>query len=154
LVKGIVLSFISVMVFLPALTVMFYRWMDKTEHRPFIPKFNKIGKGIIKVRIPIMILVFILIIPAFLAQSETDFIYGIVEQPEHTRVGSDIVKINETFGENTQLVLLVPKGDIGKEEQLVQTLEDNPEVQSVMAYVNTAGAAIPPEYLDESVTGQ
>src|SRR5699024_5868476 len=63
-------------------------------------------------------------------------------------------KINDVFGENTQLVLLVPKGDIGKEEQLVQTLEDNPEVQSVMAYVNTVGAAIPPEYLDESVTGQ
>ncbi|MHA6252411.1 efflux RND transporter permease subunit [Oceanobacillus sp. CAU 1775] len=154
LVKGIVFSFISVMVFLPALTIMFYKWMDKTKHRPFIPKFNRIGKGIMKIRIPITLLVFIIIVPAFLAQSETDFIYGIGEQPENTRTGSDIVKISNEFGENTQLVLLLPKGDVGKEEQLVQELERKPEVKSIMAYVNTVGAAIPPEYLDPSIVEQ
>src|SRR5699024_2872059 len=37
LVKGILLSFISVMVFLPALTLMLYKWIDKTQHRPFMP---------------------------------------------------------------------------------------------------------------------
>lgn len=154
LVKGIVLSFISVMVFLPALTLVFYKWMDKTKHRPFIPKFNRIGTSIMKLRIPVTILVLLLIVPAFLAQGQTNFIYGIGEQPESTRAGSDIVKIEDEFGENTQLVLLVPKGDIGKEEQLVHELSANNDVKSIMAYVNTVGAAIPPEYLDESITNQ
>lgn len=154
LVKGIVFSFISVMVFLPALTIVFYKWMDKTKHRPFIPKFNRIGKGVMKVKAPITILVFILIVPAFFAQSETNFIYGIGEQPENTRAGSDIIKIEEVFGKNTQMVFLVPRGDAGKEEQLVQALEEKSEVKSIMAYVNTVGAAIPPEYLDEEVTEQ
>src|SRR5699024_5357092 len=36
LVKGIALSFISVMVFLPALTITFYRFIDRTRHRPFL----------------------------------------------------------------------------------------------------------------------
>ncbi|WP_405100214.1 RND family transporter [Oceanobacillus sp. FSL H7-0719] len=154
LVKGIVLSFISVMVFLPALTLVFYKWMDKTKHRPFIPKFNRIGNSIMKLRIPVTILVLLLIVPAFLAQGQTNFIYGIGEQPESTRAGSDIVKIEDEFGENTQMVLLVPKGDIGKEEQLVHELSANNDVKSIMAYVNTVGAAIPPEYLDESITNQ
>ena len=39
LVKGIVLSFISVMVFLPAMTIMFYKWIDI-----FIYLFNKFFK--------------------------------------------------------------------------------------------------------------
>lgn len=154
LVKGIVLSFVSVMVFLPALTIMFYKWMDKTKHRPFIPKFNRIGNSVMKLRIPITVLVFLLIVPAFLAQSQTDFIYGIGEQPESTRAGSDIVKIEDEFGANTQMVLLVPKGDTGKEEQLVQDLSAKKDVKSVMAYVNTVSAAIPPEYLDEAMIEQ
>lgn len=154
LVKGIVFSFISVMVFLPAFTIMFYKWIDKTQHRPFIPNINRVGKGLLKLKYPVLILVILLIVPAFMAQSQTDFIYGIGEQPEETRAGIDIVKIEDEFGKNTQMVLLVPKGEIGKEEQLAQDLLKNDEVKSIMSYVTTVGAAIPPEYLDEDVTEQ
>ncbi|GGM27858.1 hypothetical protein GCM10011351_12190 [Paraliobacillus quinghaiensis] len=154
LVKGIVLSFISVMVFLPALTVMFYKWIDKTQHKPLLPNFKKIGNNVIKIRIPVLILVFLMIVPAFLAQSNTDFTYGAGDHPEQTRAGSDKIKIEETFGKYTPLVLLVPKGDVAKEEELVEELKGFGPVTSVMAYVNTVGSVIPPEYLDESITEQ
>ncbi|APC47277.1 RND transporter [Virgibacillus halodenitrificans] len=154
LVKGIVLSFISVMVFLPALTLMFYKWIDKTQHQPLLPSFKNIGSKVIKLKIPSLILVFLLLVPAFLAQSQTSFIYGIGEQPETTRAGSDVVKIEDEFGKSTSMVLLVPKGDVAKEEELVQDLEKMEHVTSVLSYVNTVSPAIPPEYLDESVTEQ
>ncbi|WP_053363205.1 MMPL family transporter [Bacillus sp. FJAT-27251] len=154
LVKGILLSFISVMVFLPALTLMFFKWIDKTQHRPLLPSFNKIGSTVIKARMFSLLIVFILILPAFLAQSRTDFIYGIGDQPETTRAGSDFVKIQEQFGGYTPIVLLVPKGDVAKEEELVQELDKIDHVTNVISYVNTVDAAIPPEYLDESITKQ
>lgn len=155
LVKGILLSFISVMVFLPALTIMFYKWIDKTQHKPIIPtNFKGVGSKVIKVKTPVIFLVLLMIVPAFLAQSQTNFTYGFGEQPETTRVGSDIVKIEEAFGKNTSMVLLVPKGDIAKEVELVQDLENIEHVTSVLSYVNTVSAVIPPEYLDESVTEQ
>ncbi|SHG29692.1 efflux RND transporter permease subunit [Ornithinibacillus halophilus] len=154
LVKGIVLSFISVMVFLPALTIMFYKWIDKTQHKPLLPSFKNIGSKVLKLKVPSLILVFVLIIPAFLAQSETNFIYGIGEQPETTRAGSDIAKIEDEFGKSTSIVLLVPKGDTAKEEQLVQELDELNHVTSILSYVNTVSAAIPHEYLDESITEQ
>ncbi|WP_280770048.1 efflux RND transporter permease subunit [Salipaludibacillus daqingensis] len=154
LVKGIVLSFISVMVFLPALTVMFYKWIDKTQHKPLLPSFNHIGKRVVKVRIAVLILVFIMIVPAFLAQNNTNFTYGNGEQPEETRAGSDKIQVEKTFGEYTPMVLLVPKGDVAKEEELVQELETFGPVTSVLSYVNTIGSAIPLEYLDESITEQ
>ncbi|MBS3680867.1 RND family transporter [Ornithinibacillus massiliensis] len=154
LVKGIVLSFISVMVFLPALTLLFYKWIDKTQHKPLLPAFKNIGKRVVKGKVPSLLIVFILLVPAFLAQGQTNFIYGIGDQPESTRAGSDIAKIEEVFGKSTQMVLLVPKGDIAKEEALVRELEDMNPVKSVLAYVNTVGSAIPAEYLDQSVTEQ
>ena len=154
LVKGILLSFISVMVLLPALTLMFYKWIDKTKHKPLLPSFKKIGSTVLKIRILNLLLVFLLILPAFLAQSQTHFTYGIGELPESTRAGSDFVKIEEHFSGHTPIVLLVEKGDVAKEEKLVQDLENLEHVSSVLAYVNTVSPTIPPEYLDESVTEQ
>lgn len=154
LVKGIALSFISVMVFLPAFTIMFYKWIDKTQHKPFVPSFKGIGNKVVKFKLPALIFVLLLIIPAFLAQGQTNFIYGMGDQPESTRAGTDIVKIEEEFGKSTQMVLLVPKGDLAKEEKLVQDLEQMEHVSHVLAYVNTVSAAIPLEYLDESMIKQ
>ena len=154
LVKGILLSFISVMVFLPALTLIFYKWIDKTQHKPFLPKLKNVGNAVMKLKIPVLLLVVLLIVPAFLAQSKTNFIYGIGDQPESTRAGADETKIEDTFGKNTDIVLLVPKGDIAKEEELVQELEAVSHVTNVLSYVSTVSAAIPSEYLDESVTEQ
>ncbi|KIL51710.1 hypothetical protein KP77_12220 [Jeotgalibacillus alimentarius] len=154
LVKGILLSFISVIVFLPALTLMFYKWIDKTKHRQFIPDFKGVGKRVIKLRVPSLILVLLLIVPAFLAQSNTTFIYGAGEHPENTRAGQDAVATEEIFGKETPMVLLVPAEDRGTEEELVRELETLDNVSSVMSYINVAGAAIPPEYLDETVTDQ
>lgn len=152
LVKGILLSFISVMVFLPALTLMFYKWMDKTKHKSFVPSFKGTGEKVLKLKMPSLILVFAILVPAFLAQSNTQFTYGLGDQPETTRAGSDFKLIEETFGESTPLVLLVPKGDLVKEAQLVEELENVDHVTSVISYVNAIGSVIPPEYLDETIT--
>jgi len=154
LVKGILLSFISVMVFLPALTLMLYKWIDKTQHRPLIPNKYNIGKFFIKLRVPVLLLVMVLIVPAFLGQSQTEFLYGSGEQPENTRAGSDATEIENIFGQTTPMVLLVPKGDIGKEVELVQELDELNHIQSIISYVNTVDPGIPPEYLGESQTEQ
>lgn len=154
LVKGILFSFISVMVFLPALTIVFYKWIDKTQHKPLMPSFKGIGGVVVKLRVPFLIVVFLLVVPTFLAQSQTNFIYGIGEQQETTRAGSDIKKIEEHFGESTPMVLMVPRGDVAKESELVTELEQFDHISSVMAYVNTVSPAIPAEYLDTSITEQ
>src|SRR5699024_6269403 len=116
LVKGILLSFISVMVFLPALTLMFYHWIDKTKHRPFIPDFSNICPFLIHVKIPVPILILVFLVSNFLEQSKTEFIYGVGEKEEGTRESVDAEKVEAIFGKNTEIVILVPKGDIAKEK--------------------------------------
>ncbi|MFS0749284.1 efflux RND transporter permease subunit [Oceanobacillus sp. 1P07AA] len=154
LVKGILLSFISVMVFLPALTLLLYPWIDKTQHKSLIPSFKGVGKKLIKLRIPVFILIALVIVPSFLAQSSTEFTYGMGEQPENTRLGSDINQIEETFGESTSVVLLVPNNDIGKEQEMIQVIDSIDHVTSVVGYANMVGSTIPQDYLEENVTEQ
>src|SRR5690625_1806447 len=149
LVKSYLISFISVMVFLPALTIMFYHWIDKTKHRPFIPDFSKIGPIVMRVKVPVLILVLILLVPTFLAQSKTEFIYGVGEQEEGTRESVDAAKVEAIFGKNTEIVILVPKGDIAKEKALVKSLSKIPEVTSTVSYVNIVSTVIPPEFLEK-----
>src|SRR5699024_9776368 len=100
-------------------------------------------------RAPVLILVAIIIVPAFLAQSETNFLYGMGELPENTRGGEDTVAIEEVFDKYTPLVLLVEKGDLAREEKLVDELDALDQVKSTISYTSAVGVAIPPEYLDE-----
>src|SRR5690625_3167788 len=151
LVKGIVLSFLSVMIFLPALTLMFYKGIDKTQHKPFIPKFKHVGKFVMKIRIPVVLIVVLLLVPAFLAQNQITFIYGIGEQEETTRPGLDESEIEDVFGKNTDIVLLVPRGDVATEERLVSDVNDLKHVTNTLSYVTAVSAVIPEEYIDEDV---
>ncbi|MET3683275.1 putative RND superfamily exporter protein [Alkalibacillus flavidus] len=152
LVKGILFSFISVMVFLPALTLLFYKWIDKTEHKPIVPAFRNVGRRVLRLRVPVLILVLLLIVPAFLGQGQTSFIYGIGEQPDSSRLGSDQDQIEAQFGQNTPMVMLVPRGQVALEEELVHDLEQLDDVTNVQSYVNTIGPTIPPSYLESEQT--
>lgn len=154
LVKGVLLSFISVMVFLPALTLMTYPLIDKTKHRRVIPEFRGAGKWAIKISKPILILAVIIVIPCFLAQSSVEFMYGTGGITGASRAGQDAVSIEQRFGKENTLVLLVPKENAGKESELSKALSDIPYVTGVASYVTTVGGEIPPEYVPEKVVGQ
>lgn len=154
LAKGIILSFITTMIFLPALTLCTYKIMDKTQHRLFMPSFYNIGKVLIKLSIPVVILVVVLIVPGFLGQGRTGFVYGNGSMGLNSRSGQDRLEIEEDFGKSTIMVLLVPRGDIAKEQELSEEINDLEHVTSIMSYANTVGTAIPPEYLGDDIAGQ
>lgn len=154
LVKGIVISFICVVVFMPCLTLCCVKLLDKTKHKSFIPKFKRIGKIVRKVNIPTLVLVFLLIVPCFVAQNSNDFIYGTSGWAPDSRSAVDTQKISDKFGETTNLVLLVPKGDVAKEAELCNKLYENQYVTSIMAYATMVGNVIPDGYLDSAITSQ
>ena len=154
LVKGIVLSFVSVMVFLPALTLCLYKWIDKTRHRRLLPSFQGVGRVVAKCKIPCLVLVALLLVPCFLAQGRNSFTYGYGALGLESRSGQDTAEINERFGASTAVVLLVPRGDAAREELLCDALASLDHVEQVVSYATMVGAAIPEEYLDASVTAQ
>lgn len=147
LLKGIIFSFISVMVFLPAVTLMFSKIIDRTKHRRLLPDFQKTGNWLLKIRIPLLLLALLLVIPCFLAQYNTQFLYGMGGMGETSRLGRDTAAIEKQFGRENTLVLLVPKENIGKEYELSKELADLTHVTGVVSFVTAVGAEIPAEFV-------
>ncbi|HZW49185.1 MAG TPA: MMPL family transporter [Bacillota bacterium] len=154
LVKGVLLSFLSVMMFLPALTLLLYKWIDQTRHRQFLSGSHRVEKWLMKMSIPFLILAVLVVVPCFLAQSNTNFTYGMGSVSQATRAGQDAFMIDQRFGKENTLVLLVKKGTVGKETELCAALSKIPHVTSVISYVTAVGAEIPTEYLPEKVIAQ
>lgn len=154
LVKGIILSFTSVMVFLPALTLSLYKLIDRTRHRKLMPDFRDLGQYVYRVRIPVLIVVVLLIIPSFLAQDRITFTYGDSGLGQATRSGSDMRAINKEFGRSMAIVLLVPSGDPAREEVLSEELKRLAAVNEVVSYPSLVGAAIPPEFIGSAIVSQ
>ena len=154
LVKGIMLSFVTVIIFLPALTLSCYKLIDGTKHKKFMPDFKNISKVVNKVKFPILILVLLMLVPSFMAQRRNNFIYGMGELNSESRSGYDKKLINEEFGQATAIVLLVPKGDVVKEQLLGEELKTVQQVREVISFAALVGTTIPPEFLDSSITDQ
>ena len=154
LVKGILLSFISVMMFLPAFTLLSYKLVEKTKHRQLVPKVEGIGKRIIGIRMPFLILALIIVIPCFLAQANTEFMYGTGSVAEASRVGKDAALIEDEFGKENTLVLLVPRKDVGREAELCRELKTVPHIKNVLSYTSAVGAEIPVEFVPDEVVDQ
>lgn len=151
LVKGVIISYISVVVFLPALALSTVRLLDKTAHRRIIGAPHGIGRALVRIRIPALILVLLLAVPCYLAQSRADFLYGNGEPAPDSRYGQDTLKINERFWESMALVLMVPRGDTGSERELCAELEKLEHVTAVVSYVSSVGSSIPSEFLDPDI---
>ena len=151
LAKGILVSFLSVMVFLPALTMAVYKSIDKTRHRELLPEFSEIGKFLRKLSVPALVVVTLAVVPCFLGQTQTDFLYG-YQAAFDKMTGSGEGGGREK--DSTVMVLLVPKGETVKEELLCGELLAMPHVDSVLSYVNAVGSGIPQQFSDESVTEQ
>jgi predicted RND superfamily exporter protein len=154
LAKGIAFSFICVMFFLPALTLCLYKLMDKLQHRPLLPSFKNVHKVLLKIAVPIAVIVIVALVPSYLGQERTAFLYGSESAGSGTRAALDAQAIEDDFGSTTIVAVLVPKGDIAREKLLGDALASLDHVTSVMSYAQTVGAQIPPDILDSSITGQ
>lgn len=148
LVKGVVFSFLSVMIFFPCLVLQFYKIIDKTRHKNIMPGFKRLGKNILKVKIPIFILIMVILIPAYLAQSSGDFQYGSANLGDGNRTGRDTEMVSREFGEALEIVVLVPRGHPGSEKLLVEDIEKIDYIRNVISYSGTVGSEIPGEFPD------
>lgn len=155
LAKGIAISLITVFLFMPGLILAAHKWMEKTRHRYFLPSFRKLGKLISIFMVPFVCIFLAICVPAYLGSTSNSYYYGSSHIfSEGTQLGDDTIAIEETFGKSDTYVLLVPKGDTATEVAFVTELKSLPQVSSVIAFVEQAGAEIPYEYLNEETLKQ
>lgn len=147
--KAIVWSLICVLCLLPALAISTYQFIDKTQHRPFFPSFDKFANVVMKIRIPALLIAVLVAVPCLKAQGENSFLYGSsrVYSTQATQMGRDLLAMEEEYGASNPLVIMVPKGDTAKEKELNDALLADGDVTSVISYANTVGNVIPDGYV-------
>jgi len=153
--KGVAISLLTTLVFMPGVILGTYKWIEKTKHRRLLPSFERFGKLVCRVTKPMMIVFVILVIPSFFGSISNDFWYGgtHIYGPD-TRLGADEIKLNKAFGDSDTYVLMVPRGEKGKEYSLVRDLEADKRVTSVLASVSVVGPALPGDVLPDDMTKQ
>lgn len=150
LAKGIAISLICVFVFMPCLIMLTYRGIDKTKHRPFVPKFDGFGEFVSRIMLPMTVVFVVIITPSYLASNANDFYYGSSHIfGANTQLGTDTANIEDVFGKQDTYVVMVPNGSRQTEKKLSDELHTLPEVSSIISYVDTVGAEIPEQYLDD-----
>ena len=149
LAKGIAISLITVFTFMPCLILSTYKWLDKLEHRPFVPSFRGFGKFVQKIMMPVLVVFVLAIVPSFLSSNANSFYYGASKIfNEKTQTGANTAKIESIFGKSDTYVLMVPKEDKATQKELSDELHKLPQVSSILSYVDTVGMEIPESYLD------
>ena len=155
LAKGVAFSLLTVFTFVPALVVTALPWMDKTRHKPLLPSFAGFGRFVSRIMLPMVAVLAVIMVPSYLASNANEYYYGAGHMfAADTEVGRDTEAIEAVFGQSDTYVLLVPAGDTATQSELSAALRALPAVTGVISYVDTAGAEIPPGYLDDATLSQ
>lgn len=154
LFKGIALSFISVMVFLPVITLIFYKLVDKTMHRSLLPHPKRLSGFLMKIKVPLLIIAIILVIPSFLGQSQMNFMYGDEPEGEGSRSYRDQQIIDDSFGNQQVLALIIPQEEGVRELALTEELSTIDGVNQVISYANMVGLKVPESYVPDQAVSQ
>ena len=138
LTKAIILSLLTVFLFMPALIVMFSKAIDRTVHPNFVPTINFWGKLVVALRY-IGVPVFLVIVAAASKYSGMcPYIYDVnsVESSRKNEFMASKERIQETFEVTNTMAIVVPKGDYEKEGKILKRLEAMDEVDTALGLAN------------------
>ncbi len=156
LAKGIVLSLLTVIFFMPAMILRLTPLIEKTAHRSFMPEFHKLSRGIYRIRYGILTLVAILAIPAYTAQAMNTFLFGndAVGAGEGTEVYNDEQLILEKFGRSNMMMAIVPNDSPIDEKLFTDEVEALSYTKSVTSMAGSVPEGVPEDFLPSSITEQ
>lgn len=151
LAKGIFISLVCVITFLPVATVYSHKLIEKTSHREFLPSFRGVATFFEKGRFIILGLIILITIPAFLGQKENKYIYGSGSQVSEA-VRETEASISQVFGGKNTVVVLVDKQSPTKELELVKALKSIDKIDSVTGLYSIIDPTLPLTFVPEEVT--
>lgn len=154
LAKGILCSMLTVLLLMPALILRWHGIIEKLQHKPFIPPLDKFAKRVFGSRFVVAALVIVLIVPCYVAQGMTHYMYGtsVVGCAEGTPTWQQKKEIDDVFGQSNMIVVVVPnKGNV-IEKQLADELEDQSYIRNVTALSTALPQGIPENFLPKSLT--
>lgn len=138
LLKSIIFSMISVFLFMPALIMMFEKWIKKSMHKSFVPNIEFLGKKILSVRFIITGIFAVLLIGGIVLSGKTAYIFdpNSIKSDKKTEYIAAKEEIERHFGSSNILAVVIPREDYIKEARLLEEISKVEGVKSVTGLAN------------------
>lgn len=138
LIKAILFSILSVFTLMPGLLMLFSGLMDKTRHRNFVPQITLWGRLVTRLRYVVPPLFVCVLMGAFLLSSQCPYGYGysLIEPDTKSDAMLQEEAVEDLFGMQNVMAILVPAGDYETEGRLLASVEAMAEVDSVTGLAN------------------
>lgn len=151
--KGVVFGIITVVTVLPSMVLLLYKPIYRFRHKRFVPKFNGLASFTTKHRRVFAIILLVLLVPAYLAQSNVSKYYDVVSgMPQDLDSIVALNKIKEEFNmANTHFVVIDDDVPDGKVNSMIQDIKEIDGIETVVALGEYVGAGIPKSIIPESV---
>ena len=153
--KGVLFGLISVIIIFPSLLLVFNNIIEKTKHKDYLPKFDKLTDLIIKGKNIILIIFLILLIPSFYGNKNVSVYYKLDKSlPDY--LGSSIAnkRLKDEYNIVSPEIVLVDK-NVKKDEikKLVKELEKIEGIDLVLSpsTLTNIPISILPDELEETI---
>lgn len=152
LAKGVFLSLVAVVTLMPCLILAVDEKLGKYKHKTFMPGFEKISGFMVKSRIATLVIAAIIVIPTFLGQSKLQYYYSTEKTlSESSKSALANEKIQEVFGKSNEIILIVPKEDKIKINNLIEDIKSVENVDTVQGLYSMVDTALPEEIIPKEV---
>lgn len=150
--KGVFLSLVSVITLLPCIILITDKRFERYKHKIILPNFKYISRPIVKWRFAVIILAVLVVIPVFLGQTKLKYYYSdekTLSQDKKSIIANK--KIDEVFERNNELIVIIPKSERAKINEMIENIRDINNVSSVEGLYTMVDRAIPESFVPESV---
>ncbi len=154
--KGVVLGVIGCVTTLPALILIFDRAIERTRHRPLLPKMDRIANLLTK-RSWISLIAFVVILmPALFGYTNADKYYDLsLALPQDLDYAVANAKLQDDFGlASTHMILADAQLPPKEAKAMMAEMEAVDGVWFVLGVDSVVGSAVPAEALPKPLTQQ
>lgn len=149
--KGVVIGVITCITLLPAMILIFDKWIEKMTHRQIFPSFEKTSRSIMK-HYGVAIIIFVIaFIPAFYGNKNISVYYNIDSSlPQTLPSAVANKKLEEQFNMNNMHVLLLKQGlSVKEKNDMKEQIEEVDGVKWVLGINSFVGASVPDDMIPE-----
>lgn len=138
LTKAIIISLLTVFLFMPALIVMFSKLIDKTRHKNFVPSIKVWGRAVIGTRFVLLPVFLVVLAAGCYLSSKCSYIYDVnsISSRKKTEYVMAKEKIEANFGTSNVMAVVVPKGSYSSEAAILAHLESIDRVDFALGLAN------------------
>lgn len=150
--KGVIFGFISVLTVLPAMVLVFDKYINKFRHETLLPEFNHLANFVTNHYRGLVAFGILLFFPAYYGQNNNDVYYNLDESlPKDMESIVALNKLKDEFDmRTTHMVVFSDEVQNYEVLEMIDEIEEVEGIENVLTYQKIIGPRIPESFIPAS----